>query len=264
MKHYAQCCPNTTSTLCPCASPWRRSAFPNPLAFKSSPARRKTLAGPLRWRLQAKACPASCPRLPPTPNGRKGCRRSPAQRQSGQPPRASPSHHLHARILCNTFWGQLRQQQQQHRSHLVIHQGAPAQERRPNSVRKSRFIQSFRCPPAQPCCRSSNGSPIDNIVSDTAAQLLFDKENHISQLVVQTGAKQCVDICNPEATKSLNARDKLKVQSKIEVGCGRLVVCLVTVFLCWCRTAYMLRLSLVRPQAMQRQMNQLLEQLQAS
>ena len=65
--------------------------------------------------------------------------------------------------------------------------------------------------------RSSNGSPIDNIVSDTAAQLLFDKENHISQLVVQTGAKQCVDICNPEATKSLNARDKLKVQSKIEV-----------------------------------------------
>lgn len=101
-------------------------------------------------------------------------------------------------------------------------------------------------------------------MSDTAAQLLFDKENHISQLVVQTGAKQCVDICNPEATKSLNARDKLKVQSKIEVGCGRLVVRLVTVFLCWCRTAYMLRLSLVRPQAMQRQMNQLLEQLQAS
>ena len=74
-------------------------------------------------------------------------------------------------------------------------------------------------------------------MSDTAAQLLFDKENHISQLVVQTGAKQCVDICNPEATKSLNARDKLKVQSKIEVGCGRLVVRLVTVFLCWCRTA---------------------------
>ena len=54
-------------------------------------------------------------------------------------------------------------------------------------------------------------------MSDTAAQLLFDKENHISQLVVQTGAKHCVDICNPEATKSLNARDKLKVQSKIEV-----------------------------------------------
>jgi hypothetical protein len=76
----------------------------------------------------------------------------------------------------------------------------------------------FVVPPPQPCCRSSNGSPIDNIVSDTAAQLLFDKENHISQLVVQTGAKQCVDICNPEATKSLNARDKLKVQSKIEVG----------------------------------------------
>lgn len=80
--------------------------------------------------------------------------------------------------------------------------------------------------------QSSNGSPIDTIVSDTAAQLLFDKENHISQLVVQTGAKQCVDICNPEAAKALNARDKLKVQSKIE--------------------------------AMQRQMNQLLEQLQAS
>ena len=54
-------------------------------------------------------------------------------------------------------------------------------------------------------------------MSDTAAQLLFDKENHISQLVVQTGAKHCVDVCNPEATKSLNARDKLKVQSKIEV-----------------------------------------------
>jgi hypothetical protein len=72
-------------------------------------------------------------------------------------------------------------------------------------------------------CSSSNGSPIDNIVSDTAAQLLFDKENHISQLVVQTGAKQCVDICNPEATKSLNARDKLKVQSKIEVGVWAIV-----------------------------------------
>ena len=55
-------------------------------------------------------------------------------------------------------------------------------------------------------------------MSDTAAQLLFDKENHISQLVVQTGAKQCVDICNPEAAKSLNARDKLKVQSRIEVS----------------------------------------------
>ena len=78
-----------------------------------------------------------------------------------------------------------------------------------------RFFLCFSA--AKPSCRSSNGSPIDTIVSDSAAQLLFDKENHISQLVVQTGAKQCVDICNPEAAKALNARDKLKVQSKIEV-----------------------------------------------
>jgi hypothetical protein len=106
------------------------------------------------------------------------------------------------------------QQQQQYRSLLVVDQGALAEERRPDRVRSVLFYCLMA---ADSSYRSSNGSPIDTIASDTAAQLLFDKENHISQLVVQTGAKQCVDICNPEAAKALNARDKLKVQSKIEV-----------------------------------------------
>jgi hypothetical protein len=227
MIHYVQCCRNTTLTQCPCGRPWRRSAFQNPLASKSCPARRRTLAGPLRSLRRAKARPASFPPHPPTPNGRKGCRPSQAQRPSEQPPRTPPHTPFTAfpHTFSVTLWAQVRQQRQQRSAHVVYNQGAPAQERRPNSVRKSRCKTFPRSSASSPFarCRSSNGSPIDNIVSDTAAQLLFDKENHISQLVVQTGAKQCVDICNPEATKSLNARDKLKVQSKIEVGVWAIV-----------------------------------------
>ncbi len=123
---------------------------------------------------------------------------------------------------CNARQGRLhlRQQRQHPRTLVVFNQGSPAKERRPDSV-SSRHVCIFLYLThilLNSSRSSSNGSPIDNIVSDTAAQLLFDKENHISQLVVQTGAKQCVDICNPEAAKSLNARDKLKVQSRIEVS----------------------------------------------
>ncbi len=89
MKHYAQCCPNTTSTLCPCASPWRRSACPRPRESKNSPARRKTPAGHRRLRHRVKAYPASSPQHLHIPNGRKDCRLSLELRPSGLPPRAS-------------------------------------------------------------------------------------------------------------------------------------------------------------------------------